>query len=112
MSLWAREVAFRGGDCRKKNKELKEAQECLRTLRARRDTLARPYVQRRLQALREALTRTPLNVAETNKAMREAISRIVMDVEASSRSIEWHHSVQKTDNVMFFSRHSRLFDND
>jgi hypothetical protein len=46
-----------------------------------RDTLARPYVQRRLTALGKALRRKPLNVVDTNKAINEAVSKIVLNPE-------------------------------
>ena len=42
-----------GDDLREKEAELEKAKRALRALRARRDALARPYVQRRLEALEE-----------------------------------------------------------
>ncbi len=93
-----------------KEDELRLAQDSLAELLARRDALAQPFVGRRLAALRDALAQRPLDVEQANKALREAVSKIVMDPEAASLSIHWHHSAQTTDNVSFQSRHCRLFD--
>jgi hypothetical protein len=76
---------------REKERKLDEARERLRSLRAHRDTLASPYVARRLQALEQALTRKPLNVVEANKALKEAVSRIVINPETEV-TLHWHHA--------------------
>jgi flagellar motility protein MotE (MotC chaperone) len=94
---------------REKEAELEATQERLRTLRARRDTLARPYVQKRLAALGDALGRKPLNVAEANKALKEVVSKMVLDPEGSRLTIHWHHSDMSTEAGPFFSRHDRTF---
>jgi recombinase/recombinase-like zinc beta ribbon protein/resolvase-like protein len=95
---------------REKETELDVMHERLRTLRARRDALARPYVQRRLTVLQEALLREPLNVVEANQALKEAVSKIVLDPEAAKLTIYWHHASEPSDGVPFFSRHFRGFD--
>jgi hypothetical protein len=96
---------------REKERELAEARERLRSLRVRRDTLARPYVTRRLQALEQALTRKPLNVVEANKALKEAVSRIVINPETAELLLHWHHAPeQPTDAGPFHSRHYTTFD--
>ena len=97
---------------REKEAELNAAQESLRELLARRDALAKPYVQRRLVALQEALLREPFDVADANKALREVVSKIVMNPEAGSLSIHWHHSPQTTNDISFHSRHCHLFDDE
>jgi hypothetical protein len=84
--------------------------ERLRKLRERRDTLARRYVRRRLTALGKALRRKPLNVVEANKALKEAVSKIVLDPEAGDLTIHWHHSEVSTEGGPFYSRHCRIFD--
>jgi hypothetical protein len=95
---------------REKEREPEEARERLRSLRAHRDTLASPYVTRRLQALEQALTHKPLNVVEANKALKEAVSRIVIDPEASEL-LHWHHAPeQPTQGGPFYSRHYRGFE--
>jgi hypothetical protein len=95
---------------REKEAELEAAQERLRALRAQRDALARPYVQRRLATLEEALVRVPRSVVEVNRALKEAVSKIILDPEAGTLAIYWPHASEATGDVPFFSRHSRVFD--
>jgi DNA invertase Pin-like site-specific DNA recombinase len=94
---------------REKEAELEKARETLRALRARRDTLGGPYVQRRLETLRDALRRKPFDVTAANKALKEAVSKIVLDPEAGELTIYWHHASEPT-KVPFVSRHSRTFE--
>jgi DNA invertase Pin-like site-specific DNA recombinase len=95
---------------REREAELKAALERLRTLRAQRDTRARPYVQRRFDALRNALSRKPLNVVEANKALKEAVGKIVLDPEAGRLAIHWHHAPERpTEGVPFFSKHTEFY---
>jgi hypothetical protein len=83
----------------------------LRQLRARRDRLASPYVARRLQTLEQTLTHKPLNVVEANKALKEAVSRIVINPEAAELVLHWHHAPeQPTEAGPFASRHMTTFD--
>jgi hypothetical protein len=90
---------------RDKEAELEEARKRLRVLRERRDTLARPYVRRRLMALGKAVRRKPLNVPDVNKALREAVSKIVIDPERALLTIHWHHANGPSRDVPFYSRH-------
>ena len=92
--------------------EWKRARENLRALRARRDALTRPFVERRLNALEEALLREPLDVAGTNRTLKEAVSKIVLSPETGTLAIYWHHAAEATRKVPFFSRHSRMFDDE
>jgi DNA invertase Pin-like site-specific DNA recombinase len=96
---------------REKERELEEARERLRSLRARQDTLAKPYVTKRLLALEQALTRKPLSVVEANKALKEAVSRIVINPESAELALHWHHAPeQPTDAGPFHSRHYTGFE--
>jgi DNA invertase Pin-like site-specific DNA recombinase len=98
-------------ELRAKERELEEAREKLRSLRARKDTLASPYVLGRLRALEQALTHKPLNVMEANKALKEAVSRIVINPETAELLLHWHHALeQPTDAGPFQSRHYRGFE--
>jgi DNA invertase Pin-like site-specific DNA recombinase len=91
---------------RKKEREMEWTRERLRSLRAKRDTLTKPFVERRLQALGEALTREPFNVVEANKALKEAASKVVLNPEMRELTIYWHHaSDQPTEAGPFRSRH-------
>jgi Resolvase, N terminal domain/Recombinase/Recombinase zinc beta ribbon domain len=98
-------------ELREKERELEEAREDLRSLRTRRDTLASPYVTRRLQALEQALTRKPLSVVEVNKALKEAVNRIVINPETAELVLHWHHAPeQPTDAGPFATRHYTGFE--
>jgi DNA invertase Pin-like site-specific DNA recombinase len=81
---------------REKEAELVAAQERLGALQARRKALARPYVIRRLTALRDALRLKPFNVVEVNKALKEAVNKIVLDPDAGKLAVHWHHSEEAT----------------
>jgi DNA invertase Pin-like site-specific DNA recombinase len=87
-----------------KEAELRTEREHLRDLRTRRDTLTSANVKRRLDAVRTALEQEPINVAETNRALRQAVSRIVMDAEDATLTIYWHHAEQPSEVVHFYSR--------
>ncbi len=92
--------------------ELEKAKEELRALRVKRNTEVAPFVYRRLAYLWETLRRKPFNVAEVNKALKEAVSKIVLDPEIGRLAIYWHHATEPSEGVPFFSRHSRAFSGD
>lgn len=92
---------------REREVELTKAEERLRELRARRDTLAGVGVLRRLEAIERALTREPLNVSEANKSLKQAVSNIVMDAERGTLTVYWHHADDPSDPIFFTSRHKR-----
>jgi DNA invertase Pin-like site-specific DNA recombinase len=93
---------------REKEAEWNAARERLRALRAQQEALARPYVKQRLEVLKRALQRK--DIGETNRALKEAISKIVFDPEGKL-TIYWHHAPeQPTEDVSFVSRHNKMFD--
>jgi hypothetical protein len=90
---------------------LEEARERLRSLRAHRGTLGKAYVQRRLDTLLAALRHKPFSVTLVNNALKEAVSKIVLDPETASLVIHWHHTPeQPTEAGPFHSRHYKGFD--
>jgi DNA invertase Pin-like site-specific DNA recombinase len=96
---------------REKEQELNAARERLRELRARRDTLAKDYVTRRLQAVERVLTQEPFRIVEANKVLKEAVSKIVINPETGRLAIHWHHAPeQPTEAGPFHSRHFSVFD--
>lgn len=95
---------------REKESELETAKEDLRELRTRRDALTAPFVQRRLRTLQDALKHKPFNVSTVNRALKEAVSKIVLNPETGRLAIHWHHAPEPTDGVPFVSKHSRAFD--
>jgi DNA invertase Pin-like site-specific DNA recombinase len=89
----------------------KAAREELRQLRARRDTLAKRHVMRKLQTLEEVLTQKPLSVVAANRALKEAVSSIVLNPETAELTLHWHHAPdQPTEAGAFYSRHYTGFD--
>lgn len=97
--LWEKEAA------------LERAKAELKALRVKRNTEVAPFVYRRLLSLWEALRRKPFSVSEVNKALKEAVSKIVFDPEEGRLWVYWHHHEgEPTDGGPFYSRHSTVFD--
>jgi hypothetical protein len=91
---------------RDKERELERHRASLRELRARKETLTTASVRARLKAMEEALTQVPLSVADVNRALRQAMKKIVVDPRQAMLEIHWHHAEQ-TDEIPFHSRHKR-----
>lgn len=92
---------------REKAKELEEAQASLRTITAQRDTLTTASVRDRLKAVKKALGSDTVNIVATNQALRQAMSRIVLDPEKARLEIYWHHAPYAVQVVNFYTRHKR-----
>jgi hypothetical protein len=45
-------------------------------------------------------------LADANRTLKEAVSKIVLDPEAGRFAIHWHHCAEATDDVRFVSRHA------
>jgi hypothetical protein len=58
-------------------------------------------VLRRLEAIEQALTQKRLNVSEANRALKQAVSRIVMDTECGTLTVHWHHADQPSEPIHF-----------
>jgi hypothetical protein len=98
---------------REKEKEIEQRQDELRALSTRRETLTSRSVQRRLQALQDALTREPFDVMQANAAMKQVVRKITMNAEQAMLEIEWHHveADAPTQDLSFYSRHMRWGEN-
>ena len=94
---------------RDKELELKEATSELRTMREQRDATASAYVVKRLAKLQQALEREPFSVPEANNALKQTVQNIALNPEGSL-TIHWHHSEVPTEDIPFWSKHSRTFD--
>jgi DNA invertase Pin-like site-specific DNA recombinase/F0F1-type ATP synthase epsilon subunit len=92
---------------REREAQLEKAEEHLRHLRASRDTFASAGVLRRLEAIEHALTQKRLDVSDANRALKQAVSKIVMDTERGTLTVHWHHAEQPSDPIYFASRHKR-----
>lgn len=113
----AQELAneLRGGDSRAIRKALRELETGLDQERTRlaeliatRDRLTDRRVKRRLEALEAVLSTKPLDVVKANAAMREAIRRIVLDLDKSELRIHWHHVADdEPQDLLWITRHHR-----
>ena len=92
-----------------KELELKKAIDELAKMRERRDAIASGYVVKRLAALRQALEREPFSIAEANSALKQAVQSIALNPEGNL-AIYWHHSEIPTEDIPFWSKHSRTFE--
>jgi hypothetical protein len=89
--------------------ELEKYRDELRELIAQRDALDPERVERRLQALLAALRRKPFDVVAANAVMRQAICKIVMNVQAGELQIHWHHVAEDAEpQVLPFPMFQRL----
>jgi DNA invertase Pin-like site-specific DNA recombinase len=86
-------------------RELKSLQRQLRDLRAQRDTMTTASVKDRLKAVEKSLRNPKATTAETNRVLREAIRRIVLDPEQGRLWMRWHHSDEVQD-IMCATRHT------
>jgi DNA invertase Pin-like site-specific DNA recombinase len=92
---------------REKDTELRETQARLRTITAQRDTLTTASVRDRLKAVKKALGSATMNVIATNQALRQAMSRIVLDPEKARLEVYWHHAPEAVQVINFYTRHMR-----
>lgn len=90
---------------REKDAELRETQARLRTITAQRDTLTTVSVRDRLKAVKETLEADTVDVTAINQALRQAVSRIVLDPEKARLEVYWHHSPESVQIINFHSRH-------
>jgi hypothetical protein len=92
---------------REKETELRGAQARLRAITAQRDTLTTASVRDRLKAVKNTLEADTVNVVATNQALRQAISRIVLDPEKAQMELYWHHAPESVQVIHFYTRHMR-----
>ncbi|THD46738.1 MAG: hypothetical protein E8A46_25705 [Bradyrhizobium sp.] len=92
---------------REKDAELRETQVRLRTITAQRDTLTTASVRDRLKAVKKTLEADTVDVVVTNQALRQAVSRIVLDPEKARMELYWHHAPENVQVIHFHTRHAR-----
>ena len=85
-------------------RELDEHREALRKLLERRDALRSTNVNMRLAAVEKALTREPMDTEEANKALRGAVSKMVMRPQEAGLDIWWHHAETPQETLFMTSR--------
>jgi DNA invertase Pin-like site-specific DNA recombinase len=88
--------------------KLKEAAQRLTKLYADRERLTSETVRRKLETLRSALKQQPLDVVEVNKALRQAVSKIVINPERGDLTIYWRHAEDNPSYpISFGGRHMK-----
>ncbi|MCK1540701.1 recombinase family protein [Bradyrhizobium sp. 179] len=85
-------------------RELEGYREELRELLERRDALKSANVKKRLAAVEKALTRDPMDTEEANKALRGAVSKMVMRPQEARLDIWWHHTETPQETHFMTSR--------
>lgn len=70
----------------------------------RRDALRSTNVTMRLAAVEKALTREPMDTEEANKALRGAVSKMVMRPQNARLDIWWHHADNPQETLFMTSR--------
>jgi DNA invertase Pin-like site-specific DNA recombinase len=90
-----------------KTTERERAEAELRGLMTHRERMASKTVAKKLETLRAALKRKPIDVVEANRAVRQVISRIVMNPEQGRITIYWQHSERPSWPITFGGRHMK-----
>ena len=72
--------------------QMVEARDKAAELNKRLDTKTTASVKRKLDSRRGALGQSPLNVAEVNRALKQAIWKMVMNPAEGRLTIYWHHA--------------------
>jgi len=88
---------------REAERELEGYRQELRELLERREALRSTNVKKRLVAVEKALTREPMDTEEANKALRGAVSKMVMRPQEARLDIWWHHA-ETPQEVLFMTR--------
>ncbi|MCK1678520.1 zinc ribbon domain-containing protein [Bradyrhizobium sp. 147] len=84
--------------------ELEAVRDDLRSAVERREMLTGANVEKRLAAVEQALSAEPMNTEEANKALRGAVSKMVMRPQEGRLNIRWHHAEQIQETVFLTSR--------
>ena len=79
------------------------ARKRLRELTKHRDSVTSTNVKLRLAAVERALTKEPMDDAEANKALREAVRKLTMRPQEGRLDILWHHA-DEPQQISFITR--------
>ena len=89
--------------------EITAGRAALRELETRRDLLSSPFVTKRLSRLRAALKGKPVDIWATNKAIKEAVDRIVLNPERGELALVWRHApASPRTGQLLFAAQSRI----
>jgi DNA invertase Pin-like site-specific DNA recombinase len=88
----------------KYEKELEELKNELRTALERREVLMGANVEKRLAVVEKTLTVEPMATEEANKALRGAVSKMIMRPQDARLDILWHHAEQPQETLFITNR--------
>lgn len=89
---------------RRYEQELEGYRNDLRTALERRGVLMGTNVEKRLEAVQKALTGEPMDTEEANKALRGAVSKMIMRPQEGRLDIIWHHADQPQETLFMTKR--------
>jgi DNA invertase Pin-like site-specific DNA recombinase len=72
--------------------QMEEARDKAAELSKRLDSMTSASVKRKLESLSSVLSQSPLNVAEANRVLKQAIRKMVLDPARGWIEIHWHHA--------------------
>ncbi len=72
--------------------EIEDARDKAAELNKRLDSMTSASVMRKLDVIREVLGQSPLNIAEANRALKQAMRKMVFDPARGAIEIHWHHA--------------------
>jgi hypothetical protein len=84
--------------------EMEEARDNAAELRKRRDTMTSASVMRKLDGIWETLSQSPLNIAEANRALKQALRKMVMRPTEGRLEIHWNHTDEPQEINLYTSR--------
>jgi hypothetical protein len=72
--------------------QMEEARDQAAALNKRLDTMTSASVMRKLDNMRAALSQSPLNIAEANRVLKQAVRKMVMRPAQGQLDIHWQHT--------------------
>jgi DNA invertase Pin-like site-specific DNA recombinase len=81
-----------------------EAQDKAAALNKKLNTLTSASVLRKLKSIWDTLSRKPLNIAEANRVLKQAMRKMVMHPAQGQLKIFWHHT-DEPQEIRLYTRH-------
>jgi Recombinase/Recombinase zinc beta ribbon domain len=72
--------------------QMEEARDKAAELNKRLDSMTSASVKRKLDSLSDVLSQSPLNIAEANRALKQAVRKMVLDPARGQIAIHWSHT--------------------
>ncbi len=72
--------------------QMEQARDKAAELNKRLDSMTSASVKRKLESLSSVLSQSPLNVAEANRVLKQAIRKMVLDPARGQIDLYWNHT--------------------